>query len=187
MTDRVAIVGAGLSGLAAAAGLAQHGCRVTILESRGRAGGRASSFTDGATGRLVDTCQHVSMGCCTNLAHFCALVGIDHFIQPQRDLFFLTPDRRLSRFRADPVPAPLHLARSFLGLHYLSLRDKLGIARGLLRLRALPADTDGSFFDCSPETARRLERWSGSGDWSSPVVSTKRWNASVSGTLARCL
>jgi squalene-associated FAD-dependent desaturase len=136
-----------LAGLAAAAGLAQQGCRVTILESRGRAGGRASSFTDSATRRLVDTCQHVSMGCCTNLAHFCALVGIDHFIQAQPELVFLTPDRRRSRFRADPLPAPLHLGRSFLGLHYLGLREKLGIARCLLRLRALPGDAEGSFLD----------------------------------------
>jgi squalene-associated FAD-dependent desaturase len=164
MKDRVAIVGAGLSGLAAAAGLARHGCRVTILESRGRAGGRASSFTDSATGRLVDTCQHVSMGCCTNLAHFCTLVGIDHFIEPQRQLFFLTPEGRVSRFRADPLPAPLHLARSFLGLHYLSLREKLSIARCLWRLRALPEDVEGSFIDWlsrNRQTPAAIERFWG--------------------------
>jgi squalene-associated FAD-dependent desaturase len=145
MTHRVAVIGAGLAGLAAAAGLAEHGCRVTVLESRRRAGGRASSFTDAVSGQLVDTCQHVSMGCCTNLADFCARVGIGHFIEPQRHLFFMTPDRRVSRFGADPLPAPLHLARSFLGAHYLRLRDKIAIARALLALRALPGDVDGSF------------------------------------------
>src|SRR5262249_37693053 len=71
MGGRVAIVGAGLAGLAAAQALAERGFAVTVYESRGRAGGRASSFHDTASGQLVDTCQHVSMGCCTNLAHFC--------------------------------------------------------------------------------------------------------------------
>jgi squalene-associated FAD-dependent desaturase len=145
MSDRVAVVGGGLAGLAAAVALAQRGCRVTVLESRARAGGRASSFGDASSGMLVDTCQHVSMGCCTNFAHFCRCVGIAHFIQPQRSLNFLTPDRRASRFAADPLPAPFHLARSFLRAHYLSFADKLRISRALLRLRALSADEDGSF------------------------------------------
>src|SRR6266849_565337 len=128
MGNRVAIVGAGLAGLAAAASLAERGFEVTIFESRGRAGGRASSFHDTASGQLVDTCQHVSMGCCTNLAHFCRTVGIAHHVRPQKTLYFMTPDRRVSRFRADPLPAPLHLARSFAGLHSLRFGDKCRIA-----------------------------------------------------------
>ena len=131
MPERVVIIGGGLAGLAAAAALAGRGLNLTLLESRNRLGGRASSFTDGATGQLLDTCQHVSMGCCTNFAHFCRTVGIDHFLRPQRELFFLTPDRRLSRFGADRLPAPFHLARSFLRAHYLSLSEKLRIAWGL--------------------------------------------------------
>jgi squalene-associated FAD-dependent desaturase len=164
MSDRVVVIGAGLAGLAAAAALAEKGCRVTILESRGRAGGRASSFQDVASGKLVDTCQHVSMGCCTNLAHFCRTVGIDRFIEPQRTLFFLTPDRRISRFGADPLPAPFHLARSFLFVHYLTFADKLRIARGLLRLQALPADADGSFAEwlaSNGQSPQAIERFWG--------------------------
>src|SRR5438045_7426959 len=114
MAEHVAIIGAGLAGLAAATALAPRGFRVTVLESRGRLGGRASSFTDTSSGQLVDACQHVSMGCCTNLAHFCRTLGIDHFLKPQPVLWFMTPDRRVSRFRAGPLPAPLHLAGSFL-------------------------------------------------------------------------
>jgi len=48
---------------------------------------------------------------------------------------------------ADPLPPPLHLARSFLRAHYLSLGDKLRIARALRRLQRTPPDEDGSFAD----------------------------------------
>jgi squalene-associated FAD-dependent desaturase len=145
MAGRVAVVGAGLAGLAAAAALAERGFAVTIYESRGRAGGRASSFHDTASGQLVDTCQHVSMGCCTNLAHFCRTVGIAHHIHPQPTLYFMTPDRRISRFEADRLPAPLHLLGSFARLHFLSLADKGRVAWGLACLRLTSAEQDPPF------------------------------------------
>jgi squalene-associated FAD-dependent desaturase len=147
MADQVVIVGGGLAGLAAATALAQRGFGVTVLESRGRLGGRAGSFTDAASGQLVDACQHVSMGCCTNFTHFCKTVGIAQHLRPQPCLHFMTPDRRVSRFRADYLPAPLHLARSFLGAHFLSLGDKLRVARALLRLKKTPPDEDPPFLD----------------------------------------
>src|SRR4051812_137290 len=91
--DSVLIPGGGLAGLATAVALAPRGFRVTVVESRDRLGGRASSFEDPATGQLVDNCQHVSMGCCTNFAHFCRTLGLERHLQPQRSLFFVTPDR----------------------------------------------------------------------------------------------
>jgi squalene-associated FAD-dependent desaturase len=145
MSERVLIVGGGLAGLAAATALAPRGFRVELLEARGRLGGRAGSFRDAASSQLVDACQHVSMGCCTNFAHFCRTVGIDRFLQPQPCLYFMTPDRRLSRFGADRLPAPLHLMRSFLGAHYLRAGEKLRIAWGLACLQRVPEDADPPF------------------------------------------
>src|SRR2546429_3319260 len=135
MQESVLIIGGGLAGLAAAAALAPRGFRVTLLEARGRLGGRASSFSDSATGQLVDACQHVSMGCCTNLAHFCRTLGIDHYLQRQPCLYFMTADRRVSRLQADGWPPPFHLGRSFLASHYLTPAEKLRIAWGLAALR----------------------------------------------------
>jgi len=164
MQPSVLIIGGGLAGLAAAQALAPRGLRVTLLESRNRLGGRASSFNDSATGQLVDTCQHVSMGCCTNLAHFCKTIGIAHLLAPQPTLYFMTPDRRVSRFRAAPWPAPLHLLRSFAGAHYLSLGEKLRAAWGLLQLQRHAPKDDPPFQDWlvkNHQTPRLVDRFWG--------------------------
>lgn len=143
----VLILGGGLAGLAAATALAPRGFAVTLLEARNRLGGRASSFQDAATGQLIDACQHVSMGCCTNFAHFCRIVGIAHLLAPQRYLYFMTPDRRVSRFRGDDWPAPFHLLRSFAGAHFLSASEKARIGYGLHCLQRSAANEDPPFHD----------------------------------------
>ena len=94
------IVGGGLAGLAAASALVDRSLRITVVESRPRLGGRASSFIDPGTGEFVDNCQHVSMACCTNLADFCQRVGISSMFRRERELVFLGPEGRVSRFRA---------------------------------------------------------------------------------------
>jgi squalene-associated FAD-dependent desaturase len=164
MPDRVLIIGGGLAGLAAATTLAPRGLRITLLEARNRLGGRAGSFYDSATGQLVDTCQHVSMGCCTNFAHFCRTLGITHLLRKQECLYFMTADRRLSRFRADPLPAPLHLARSFLTAHYLSTDEKCRVAYGLACLQREGEDRDPPFqrwLARHRQTPRTIERFWG--------------------------
>ncbi|MBI2803647.1 MAG: FAD-dependent oxidoreductase [Planctomycetes bacterium] len=164
MQPSVLIIGGGLAGLAAAQALAPRGLRVTLLEARTRLGGRASSFNDAATGQLVDTCQHVSMGCCTNLTHFCKTIGIDHLMQPQPCMYFMTPDRRVSRFRADRWPAPLHLLRSFAGAHYLTLGEKMRAAWGLIQLKRHTGDEDPPFqawLDRHGQTQRVIDRFWG--------------------------
>src|SRR5262245_14220171 len=163
MEERVLIVGGGLAGLAAATALAPRGFRGALLEAKARLGGRASSFHD-SSGQMVDTCQHVSMGCCTNLAHFSRTLGIDHFLRPQPCLYFLTPERRLSRFRAAPWPAPFHLLRSFASAHYLSAAEKLRVAYGLVCLKRTSPDADPPFLDWlrqHRQTQRTIDRFWG--------------------------
>jgi squalene-associated FAD-dependent desaturase len=164
MEPRVLIIGGGLAGLAAATALAPRGLRVTLVESRNRLGGRAGSFQDPITGQLIDACQHVSMGCCTNFAHFCRTLAIDQFLEPQKCLYFMTPDRRVSRFCAGAWPAPFHLLRSFLSAHYLSLPEKLRIAWGLARLQHAGDDADPPFHDWlmqHGQTPRTIDRFWG--------------------------
>ena len=160
----VAVVGGGLAGLAAAVALAPRGFRVMVLESRQRLGGRAGSFTDPTTGQLIDACQHVSMGACTNFAHLCRTVGVRHLLAPQPKLYFVTPDRRTSVFKADPWPAPFHLGRALLGAHYLTPGDKLRVAWGMLALLRTKPDADPPLLDwlkAHRQNDRTIERFWG--------------------------
>ena len=100
----ILIVGGGLAGLAVAASLVNRGLRLTLLESRPRLGGRASSFQDPVSGELVDNCQHVSMACCTNLADFCRRVGIAAMFRREREMVLLDRNGKASRIRAGRAP-----------------------------------------------------------------------------------
>ena len=166
----VAVVGGGLAGLAAAASLVDRGLRVSLLESRPRLGGRASSFQDPATGELVDNCQHVSMACCTNLADFCQKVGVAHLFRRVPDFVFLSPEGKLSRLAASSLPAPLHLAGSFLRANYLTGFERLRVAYGVARLKSSKGDRPSEPFESwlrrNGQTTRTIERY-----WGTVLVS----------------
>jgi squalene-associated FAD-dependent desaturase len=138
--SRVAVIGGGLAGLAAAAALSRRGLDVELLEAQGHLGGRAGSFRDPHSGRWIDLCQHVAMGCCTNLADFCRRTGIADCFTRHRRLHFFGPDGRRCEFAASRLlPAPLHLVPGLLRLRFLSLGERLGILRTMGRLARLPA------------------------------------------------
>jgi squalene-associated FAD-dependent desaturase len=140
--SRIAIIGGGLAGLAAAVGLADRGLHIELLETRRQLGGRAGSFRDPASGELVDHCQHVSLGCCTNLDDFCRRTGLMHLLNRQRTLHFFGPDnRRYDVCASRWLPAPLHLLPSLLRLRYLSWRERIRIIRALRQLARTDKNT----------------------------------------------
>ena len=130
------VIGGGLAGLATAGTLSKQGLEVVLIESKGKIGGRATSFVDSASGDLIDNCQHVSMKCCTNLQYFCEEIGISNYIKDESSMFWRTPDGKTSLFKGAQLPAPLHFAKSFLDAHFLNWNEKirLGLGMGLLRL-----------------------------------------------------
>lgn len=130
----VLIAGGGLSGLAAAAALAEAGFSVTVLESRGFLGGRASSYPL-QDADVIDNCQHVLLRCCVNLLDFYRRLNVADRIRFHRTFHFLEPGGRESRLERGPLPAPLHFSGAFLRMACLDLPDKVSIVRGLLALR----------------------------------------------------
>jgi squalene-associated FAD-dependent desaturase len=133
-SQSVLVIGGGLAGLASAVALAEAGLAVRLLEKRPHLGGRATSYTlpDGVE---VDNCQHVTLGCCTNLDDFYRRAGAAGKIRFYDRLYFVDRIGRRFAMRASSwLPPPLHLAPSFLGFRALSLQDRRGIARAMLAI-----------------------------------------------------
>ncbi|HET9409978.1 MAG TPA: hydroxysqualene dehydroxylase HpnE [Candidatus Sulfotelmatobacter sp.] len=142
----VAVAGGGLAGLAAACALADAGFRVTLLERRPYLGGRASSYEHPGTGEIVDNCQHVLLGCCTNLIDFYRRTGAEEKIRWYDELVFLEPGGRASYIKPSFLPAPLHTGPSFLRAACLGWRDKLAIARAMMVLSGILGDEQADPF-----------------------------------------
>jgi len=131
---RVLVIGGGLSGIAASVRLADHGYAVTLIETGKRLGGRATSFEDGASGQTVDNCQHVLMGCCTNLKDLYERLGALDLIEWHRKLYFSDAQGRIDVLQARALPAPLHMSTSMLRFKSLRFSEKFAIARAMLRI-----------------------------------------------------
>jgi squalene-associated FAD-dependent desaturase len=144
----VAIAGGGIAGLSAGCALADAGFQVTVFERRPFVGGRASSYEHPATGEIVDNCQHVLLGCCTNLLNFYQRIGVLEDIRWFDRLIFIEPGGRRSEIRPSFLPAPFHTSPSFLRAASLSFADKLAIARAMFALMGeIPPDCSESFLD----------------------------------------
>jgi len=136
-TLHVAVVGGGLAGLAAGCAAGRRaGCRISLYERRPYLGGRASSYQHPGTGEVVDNCQHVLLGCCTNLIDLYRRTGVGRQDSLVRRADVLGAGGRASRIAPSFLPAPLHNGPSFLGAHCLGLRDKLSIARVMMAFAA---------------------------------------------------
>ncbi len=169
-SPKVAVVGGGLAGLAAGCALAESGLRVTLFEKRSYLGGRASSYQHPGTGEVVDNCQHVLLGCCTNLIEFYRRIGVEDKIRWYDHMTFLEPGGRASVMQPSALPAPLHTAPSFLRAACLGLHDKVTIAVGLAALTPImPRDTSESFLQWlrrRGQTERAIDRF-----WKTVLVS----------------
>jgi squalene-associated FAD-dependent desaturase len=169
-TPAVGVVGGGLAGLAAGCALASAGFRVTLFERRPYLGGRASSYQHPGTGEIVDNCQHVLLGCCTNLIEFYERTGVSDKIRWYDRMTFLEPGGRASQIGMSSLPAPLHTAPAFLRAACLEPMDKLAIARAMLTLApTTPRDKGESFLSWLQrhgQTERSIERF-----WKTVLVS----------------
>ena len=139
------MIGGGLAGLSSAVALADAGFRVRLLDQRPFLGGRAASY-DLPGGEHVDNCQHVTLGCCTNLDDFFRRVGAGHKIAFYDRLVFVDSAGRRAVLQASPLPPPFHLAPAFALFPFLSWAERRAIGQALMamaRRGGRNADGDG--------------------------------------------
>ncbi len=137
---RIAVVGGGLAGLAAAVECAQAGAEVTLFEARPRLGGETFSFE--RNGLWLDNGQHVALRCCTAYLAFLQRLGVAHLLalQPTLRVPVLRVGAAPALLARRALPAPLHLAPALLGYAPLSLGERFAAVRAARALQALDPD-----------------------------------------------
>jgi squalene-associated FAD-dependent desaturase len=138
--SHVTVVGGGLAGIAAALDCADAGASVTLLESRGRLGGAAYSFT--RDGIRADNGQHVFLRCCTEYRNLLERIGAGDGVtlQDRLEIPVLSPGRRPARLWRSGLPAPLHLAAAISRYPLIGVRERASVARAMRALNSVDVD-----------------------------------------------
>ncbi len=131
--NRVAIIGAGWSGLAAAVTLAERGVPVTVFEASRSLGGRARRVSiDGVD---LDNGQHILIGAYRETLRMMRRVGAD----PNELLLRVPLELRFAdgfHLRAPRLPYPLNLLFALLGAKGLDLAQSFSALRFMASLWA---------------------------------------------------
>lgn len=167
----VLIAGGGIAGIAAALRLAERAVRVTLLETRKKLGGRATSFTDVRSREVLDNCQHVVLGCCTNYLDLLARLGtLDQLTWTDQQWWFEVGGRT-SIIRPGPLPAPGHFSLAMMGVRFLSWPEVSSLAKAMVSVMradraAWRARTFAEFLSWAGQSDRVIRRF-----WTPVIVS----------------
>ena len=129
---KVAVIGGGYAGMAAAVTLAERNIPVTVFESAPQLGGHARGVTYNDT--QLDNGQHLLLGCYKQTLRLIELVGGNI----KQDFLRLPLQLDLHghfALKAPHLPAPLHLLVALLSAQGLTLGERLSAARFMLTLR----------------------------------------------------
>jgi squalene-associated FAD-dependent desaturase len=130
--NRVAVVGAGWAGMAAAVDLAGRDIPVTVFEASRSLGGRARRV--GIDGTNLDNGQHILIGAYRETLALMRKVGVD----PERALLRVPLELRYAdgfHLRAPRLPSPLDLLVALLGANGVSLAQSFAAMRFMAALR----------------------------------------------------
>ncbi len=159
---RVAIVGAGLAGLAAAVELADAGHAVEIYEARSFVGGKVGSWVD-ADGNHIEMGLHVFFNNYYNLFALLKKVGAFEFLLPKEHVHtFINKGGEIGKldFRF-LFGAPFHGLKAFFTTEQLTVVDKLQNALALGTSPIVPGLVN---YDLAMKWIRSLDRISFA-DW----------------------
>lgn len=156
---KVAVIGAGWAGLAAAVHLVQ-GAEVTLFEAGRHGGGRARAFGGSADFAHIDNGQHILIGAYTAVLRLLETVGVkaDEVLWRRRHFWYLADG---VRWHSPLLPAPLHIAAALVGARGFRLPEKLAClksAAALKRVAAAPhsPDTDVAAWLAQQQVPRKV-------------------------------
>ena len=154
---RVAVVGAGYAGLAAAVELAGAGRNVTVIETNRTPGGRARRVE--YRGALLDNGQHLLLGAYEATLALMRRVGVDERALVRTPLTLLFPGQ--FHLRAPRLPAPLHLLMALARARGFEWADRVSVVRLMAKRRRFPEGiTVGQMLDATQQTpAARRYLW----------------------------
>jgi len=154
---KVAVVGGGLAGLAAALDLADAGHAVTVLEARPTLGGAVQTLPEreGDPEPPPDNGQHIALGCFTEYLRFLERIGEGGSYTRTR-LALPVLDEHGAVVASEPS------LRGLLGYRHLSFRDRVRLPVTTLRLRSAqsqPKETFGQLLRRLGETDASIDRF----------------------------
>jgi len=136
-TRRVAVIGAGWAGLAAAVQAVDLGAEVTVIEMAAHPGGRARSV-DIADGMRLDNGQHILIGAYSETLRLMRMIGVDPSrVMQRRRLELLYPDG--SGLALPPGPVHLAFAWAVATARGWTWRERIALLRhaAVWRLRGM--------------------------------------------------
>jgi hydroxysqualene dehydroxylase len=137
---KLAVVGGGLAGLAAALDLVDAGHTVTVLEARPTLGGAVQTLPEreGDPSPPPDNGQHIALGCFTEYLRFLERIG--------EGASFLRTRLGLPVLDENGVEAAIEPSlRSLLAYRHLPLRDRIRLPVTALRLRSAESQPQETF------------------------------------------
>ena len=140
MSARIAVIGAGYAGIAAAVDLVEAGAAVSLFEANRVPGGRARRVE--YRGTLLDNGQHLLLGAYTETLDLMRRVGADARGLLRRPLRIEIPGE-LS-LQAPRLPAPFHLAWALATARGLGWAERAAAARFALDLRLAGFRVEGA-------------------------------------------
>ena len=132
----VAIIGGGVSGLAAAVELSRRGAKVALIEQTEKLGGRCYSYIDPSTGDIVDNGQHILVGAYRHTLRYLEMIGARSRLRAAGNLYLPLhhPEKGFAEFELVSLPHPLDVTAGMLKFRLLTLAERrrlLNIAKTL--------------------------------------------------------
>jgi hydroxysqualene dehydroxylase len=152
---KIAVVGGGLAGLAAAIDLADAGHAVTLLEARPTLGGAVQTLPEreGDPDPPPDNGQHIALGCFTEYLRFLERIGESRsYLRTRLGLPVLAEDGTAATIEPS--------VRKLFAYEHLPLRERLRLPVTTLRLRSAqsrPKETFGHLLRRLGESDRSID------------------------------